>query len=267
MSSVRIAVRRLAKLAILAVEAPLPPSPGPRLLIYHQVGAGLDREMEVTESAFRRHVEISRRSPYRVVALEEALDNWGADNAGHSVVFTFDDGYRDLYETAYPILRAAELPFVCYLATESIETGRPLGPPGSEPLTWGQVEEMLGSGLLTVGAHTHTHLDLRHASGEQVEHEIGTSNQLIAHRLGIDARHFAYPWGYWSETAHDLVVRHYDSAVLGGTARAAAALDRHRVNRVPIQLSDDAVGFRSKLRRSGLLEERVRRRITGYHGP
>lgn len=266
MSSVRIAVRRLAKLAIVAVEAPLPPSPGPRLLIYHQVGAGLDREMEVTESAFRRHVEISRRSPYRVVALEEALDNWGADNAGHSVVFTFDDGYRDLYETAYPILRAAELPFVCYLATESIETGRPLGPPGSEPLTWGQVEEMLGSGLLTVGAHTHTHLDLRHASGQQVEHEIGTSNQLIADRLGIDAKHFAYPWGYWSQTAHDVVARRYESAVLGGAVRSTVLLDPQKVNRIPIQLSDGVIGFRAKLRTRGVAEERIRRMFRGNWG-
>jgi peptidoglycan/xylan/chitin deacetylase (PgdA/CDA1 family) len=267
-SSLRITLRRLAKLGLAALEAPLPRPPSPRLLIYHQVGAGLDREMEVTEQAFRRHVELTRRGRYRVVPLEEVLSGWNADNAERRLVFTFDDGYSDLYETAYPILRAADLPFVCYLATESIETGRSLGPPGqSDPLTWAQAEDMLAGGLLTVGAHTHSHVDLRDASRDRIEYEIGTSNDLIRDRLGVVPRHFAYPWGYWGPEAHDVVLRSYETAVLGGSPVWAHQSDPFRISRVPIQLSDGVIGFRSKLRRAGVVEERIRRRVTGYEGP
>lgn len=262
MSWARIAVRRVAKLGIAAAELTRRPAAGPRILIYHQVGAGLGREMEVTIRAFREHVEIFEKR--RVVPLEAAVE----DPSDHAVVVTFDDGYRDMYEHAYPLLAECGIPFVLYLATESIETGEPIGPEvGAEPLTWDQIATMMESELVTIGAHTHTHLDLRGVSSDRVDHEIGTSNSLIEQRLGVRARHFAYPWGYWSVGAHERVVQTYETATLGGGLDPGESTDPHILNRVPVQLSDGVIGLRSKLRTGGAIEEKLRRRATGYAGP
>ena len=160
------------------------------------------------------------------------------------------------------------MPFVLYLATESVETGQPLGPDShAEPLNWAMIESMMSSDLVTVGAHTHTHLDLRDASPSQIEHEIGTSNTLILSRLGTEPLHFAYPWGYWSSEAAPTIERHYSTAVLGGSARREPKPSKHQLNRYPVQLSDGVTFFKSRLRGGLLLEEAVRRRIRGYSGP
>ncbi len=240
---------------------------GPRVLIYHQVEAGLGRQMEVTLEDFVRQMDWLAASR-SVVDMDTALAGWDRPGSENLVVLTFDDGYLDTYERAFPILVEHGFPFVLYLATESVETGRSLGPDtGAEPLSWDHVGEMLRGGLMSVGAHTHTHLDLRNATRSQVEHEISTSDTLIRDRLGVDPSHFAYPWGYWSEMADGVIREHYRTAVLAGTPRPAAHPDPYLIHRYPIQLSDSFTFFRPRLRGGLRLEEAVRRRIGEYDGP
>ena len=235
--------------------------PAPRILIYHQVGSGLAREMEVSEAAFRAQMT-HLAEHHDVVSLDEAIER-----ADDSVVVTIDDGYRDTYTTALPILEDLGLPFTLYLATESIETGRSLGPSlGAEPLTWAQIEEISARTDVTIGAHTHTHRDLREADAGTVEWEIEQSDDLLDRRLGVRANHFAYPWGYWGEQAHGVLARRYASAVLGG-GEPTLPLDPMLLNRIPIQLTDTFRGFVGKLRHGGRSEERIRRAVKRYDGP
>jgi peptidoglycan/xylan/chitin deacetylase (PgdA/CDA1 family) len=241
--------------------------PGPRILIYHQVGAGLGRQMEVTERNFRQQLDWIQ-SHGRVVGLEHSISERGSDESSRMFVLTFDDGYRDVYETAWPIMRDRGLPFTLYLTTDPVESQIPLTSGGlADPLTWNQVNEMLESGLMTLGAHTHTHVDLRHLDHAAITGEIETSNTLIEQRTGVDARHFTYPWGYWSQSADDVVRGAYDSATIGSGAPVIADTDPYRVNRVPVQLSDGTLFFKRKATRGMRLEDVARRKLTGYDGP
>lgn len=223
--------------------------------------------MEVTHEAFERQLMwlIAERE---IVDLEEAIARWREPGAEHLVVLTFDDGYRDTYGTAFPMLVEHGLPFTLYLATESVETGQSLGPEGkADPLTWDQVEEMYESELVTIGAHTHRHTDMRYASSHVIEEELDTSDRMLKERLGIQVRHFAYPWGYWSAEADPHVRKRYRSAALGGSPRSASSSDPHLIRRYPIQLSDGLTFFKRRLEGGLRLEERVRRLIRGYSGP
>ena len=263
-----MALLRTAAKALFAVADVFVPAPsGPRILIYHQVGVGLGRQMEVTVGDFERQLEWLEGNR-EVVDLETAVDRWTDRDSERLVVLTFDDGYRDTHETAFPRLEEKGMPFLLYLATESVETGQSLGPDShAEPLNWAMIESMLNSGLLTIGAHTHTHMDLRDASQSQIEEEVATSNQLISTRLGIDPHHFAYPWGYWSEQVAPTIEKHYSTAVLGGSAHHKRDPSRYMLNRYPVQLSDGATFFKARLNGGLLLEESVRRRLRGYSGP
>ncbi|HEY6628951.1 MAG TPA: polysaccharide deacetylase family protein, partial [Acidimicrobiia bacterium] len=248
-------------------DAMLPPPPGPRILIYHQVEAGLGRYMEVRLEDFRCQLEwlFANR---QVVGLDEALVRWGQAGSEIFVALTFDDGYRDTYSTAYPILLDRGFPFTLYLATESIESGVSLGPTErADPLTWDQVGTMHESGLLTSGAHTHRHADVRQLSAQEVEEELGLSDDLIEQRLGVRPAHFAYPWGFWSPTADGPVRERYSSAAVAGSGRAKRELQPHRLARYPVQLSDGFRFFRGRLRGGLRLEEVIRRRVNAYTGP
>ncbi len=260
-------LRTSAKALFAAADVFVPTPSGPRILIYHQVGAGLGRQMEVTTADFERQLDWLADNR-EVVDLRTAFDRWTDHDSEHLVVLTFDDGYRDTFETAFPRLERRGMPFVLYLATESIETGQPLGPrAGAEPLSWAMIESMMSSGLLTIGAHTHTHLDLRDVPRIEVEREIALSNDLIADRLGIAPLHFAYPWGYWSEVADPVVRDRYKTAVLGGSPHPHPTPPPHRLHRYPVQLGDGVAFFKARLSGGLLLEESVRRRMRGYSGP
>ena len=259
--------RTAAKIAFTAADYLMRRPRGPRVLIYHQVGSGLGRQMEVTTEDFARQLDWLGDNR-EIVSFDEAIARWEDPDADRLVALTFDDGYADTFTTAFPRLEERGAPFLIYLATESIETGVPLGPAGpADPLNWDQVVDMLGSGLVTIGVHTHRHSDLRHLPREAVEEELVTSDALIERRLGLHPLHFAYPWGYWSQSAADVVDARYDTAAIAGTPRPKAVLDRTRVHRYPVQLSDGFRFFPARLRGGLRAEEQVRRWVKGYSGP
>lgn len=223
--------------------------------------------MEVTDEQFRAQIDWLAANR-RVVGLDPAVEAWSHPGSEKMVVLTFDDGYRDVLTNAYPVLREYGFPFTLYLSTESIETGKPLGGgAAAAPLSWSEIEVMLDSGLVTIGAHTHSHADLRSLSTSQVKNEIEVSNELIWSRLAIVPTHFAYPWGYWSPDADEVVRDTYKSAVLGGTPKPDPRPDIYRLHRYPIQLSDGMRYFIERLNGGLRAEELVRRRLAGYSGP
>lgn len=255
-------IRGLAKTIFAAGDLLLTTPGGPRLLIYHQVGVGLGRQMEVTTDNFEKQMAWLHRER-EVVDIDTSLRRWSKPGSERLIVLTFDDGYRDLYSTAYPVLRSYDMPFVVYLATDLVD---PRGQDGAG-LTWDHLAEMHASGLMTLGSHTRSHPDLRYLTHDQVEDELGSSDETITRELGIGSRHFAYPYGFWSETADAAVRSRYESAVLGGAPRPASAPDPYLLHRYPVQLSDGFVFFTMRVKRGLRFEEVVRRRMKGYTGP
>ncbi len=258
-------VRRLLKVGAALSDPLLSTVAGPRILIYHQVGAGSGRQMDVAVDVFAAHLGWLERHA-DVVSYEEALATPATDRL--QVVLTFDDGYADVYQHAFPRLRERGMPFTLFLTTEPIESGVPLyGDGRSAPLGWWQVEEMMATGLVTVGVHTHRHPDLRLVSPAEIESDLAASDELVERRLGVRPRHFAYPWGYWSEAADPIVRERYDTAVLGRPGVVDAATDRYLIPRVPVQAADGVRFFAPRVKGGLMLEDRVRARVSGYRGP
>lgn len=261
------AVTATAKSAFAAADLLPRDWPGPRILIYHQVGSNIGRQMEVPTDVFIRQLDWLEQNG-SVVDLQTAIHRRSEPDAHRLFTLGFDDGYADLYTTAFPLLSARDMPFTLYLTTKPVETSQPLTPGGqAEPLTWDQVRAMAASGLLTLGAHTHTHRDLRGVSEADVAEELDVSNRLIEERCGITPRHFAYPKGYWDPIAEVLVAQRYETAALGAGPPVTGATDLHRVHRVAVQKSDGLVFFRKKMKSGMRWEEWTRRRIRRYEGP
>ncbi|HEU4894610.1 MAG TPA: polysaccharide deacetylase family protein [Acidimicrobiia bacterium] len=238
---------------------------GPRILIYHQVGTSHGHQMEVTKEAFAEQLAWLA-TECEVVELTTALKRWEEPGSERLAVLTFDDGYRDVYTTAFPMLADREMPFLLYISTGLV--GQAAGEMRSEEaLDWPDISAMVDSGLLTVGAHTHSHPDLRSLSSDEVSKELETSDQIIFERLGASPRHFAYPYGFWSATADELVRGRYETAVLGGSPSPSAHPDAHLLHRYPVQLSDGFTWFKQRMSGGFRLEEALRKRLKGYEGP
>jgi peptidoglycan/xylan/chitin deacetylase (PgdA/CDA1 family) len=207
------------------------------ILGYHRVGVG-DGEIDMPTSMFRRHLDLLAGGG-QVRSLDDALEGEG------SVVITFDDGTRDFYEHALPLLVDRGLPSVLYLATSMAEEDPA---PAGAGISWPMVRDSVATGLVTVGSHTHGHVNLARMTEEAAADEMRRSKELIEDRVGIDCRHFAYPWGKTSPGADRAGRRLFDTAALDGwRTNRRGSIDRHRLGRTPILRSDGVTFFRAKV--------------------
>ncbi len=229
-------IRRSAKAAVLPAGAFARRMAGDVVvLLYHRLGDA-PAEIELPVTAFERHLA-TLASKHEPRSLDRALEEGG-------VVVTFDDGTRDFHSLALPLLVRYRVPALLYLATGGVNGG------SSEPnpLTWEHLAEAVGTGLVTIGSHTHGHADLSRATEEQADEEMRRSKELIEDRLGVECRHFAYPWAIGSPAAERAARGLFATAALDGwRVNRRGATDPYRLARIPILRSDGQFFFRAKV--------------------
>ena len=236
--------RRGAKAAVLPIGLTARRRPGDVvILLYHRLG-GDEREVHLPPAEFERQLaELVERE--HVLSPDDAL--MGTSAGG--VLVTFDDGYRDFHEHALPLLEKYRVPAVLYLATGLVADDRAGARPAADRLAWSHVQEALDTGLVTLGAHTHGHVDLSRASERLAEDEIRQSKELIEERLGIACRHFAYPFAVSSPAAERIVRDLFDSAARHAwRTNRSDRIDRYGWGRTPVLRSDGQMFFRAKVR-------------------
>lgn len=248
------AARTLLKTGLARLQRP-GPARGATLLIYHRVGGGTSNELDVTPDAFARHLDIL--AGHDVVSLDAALDRLDAGDASPAFVLTFDDGFADVYEHAWPELRRRGLPFTIYLATAYVgapmrwEGATATGRPGLG-LTWGQLRELLDFGLCTIGNHTHHHVRPESLTAE----ELDACTDAVERHLGVTPRHFTYPWGIAVPAMRDALGVRFRSASTGELGRNLPGADPLRLKRVPVRRTDPDAFVAAKLT-GGLGPERA----------
>lgn len=94
------------------------------ILCYHRIGmGGIPLFSELSPDIFEAQMRYIRRR-YRVLSLDDLCDEMeNPSRKGDAVAITFDDGYRDLYTHALPVLRKYQIPSTIYLPVTSVESG------------------------------------------------------------------------------------------------------------------------------------------------
>lgn len=232
---------------------------GMTMLIYHRIGGGTSDELDLPTEAFTQQIALLAK--HEVLSLDEAIDRLEADDPRPSIVITFDDGFADVYENAWPVLEAHRIPFTIYLASAYMgalmrwEGSTATGDAGTG-LEWRQIQEMVESGLCTIGNHTHNHVPPSSLSAAELD-ECSTT---ITRELGLQPNHFTYPWGIAIPDARPLLQQRFRSASTGALGRNLPGTDLMNLARVPVRRTDPINFFAAKLT-GRLFPERIYSRI------
>lgn len=116
---------------------------------------------------------------------------------GKSVILTFDDGYQDFYQNAFPILSEFNLKATIFVVVNFV------GDKESRYLSWDQIKEMDQSGLITFGSHTLNHANV--TTVKDAYREVFISKRILERKLGHSVTVFAYPGGVYNQQAVNLV--------------------------------------------------------------
>ena len=173
---------------------------GVPVLNYHQVEEKNGNPLTLWPDQFEAQMAYLADEGYTTITIDEmmdALEN-GTPLPEKPVIITFDDGYADNYEYAYPILKKYGFKATIFLIYDFTNTY-------PNYLTWDQIEEMKASGLVHFESHTMTHANLAElTSVDDLRHEIADSHDLLSEKLGYDMHYIAYPGGRVNEEIEEI---------------------------------------------------------------
>jgi peptidoglycan/xylan/chitin deacetylase (PgdA/CDA1 family) len=178
------------------------PAPRPRsttvipILMYHYVRGVADPKdqvginLSVKPANFDAQMQYLADNGYTTLTMQEVYEilNGQKTLPAKPIALTFDDGYRDFYTNAWPILQKHGFKATNYVVTDFI---------GQENyLTWPMLQELDTTGRIEIGAHSRSHSDLRAISGERRWDEIIGSKSILEQGLGHPIGAFCYPAGF-----------------------------------------------------------------------
>jgi peptidoglycan/xylan/chitin deacetylase (PgdA/CDA1 family) len=228
------------------------------ILMYHSISPSDSSashpyyEINTATNIFRLHMSFLKKQGYTAVGLDTLVGNAIPQGGGKRVIITFDDGFRDFYTTAFPILREFGFTATVFLPTQFIGSSSP-GLRDKYHLSWQQVRTLAGQ-QIEFGSHTVTHCLLVNENGFRISKELKESKKVIEDQIEQKIYSFAYPYAFpdhrkifTTSLRNKLIESGYTCGVTTKIGLANVGDDRYFLKRIPINSFDDEELFRAKL--------------------
>ncbi len=169
---------------------------------------------------------------------------------GKAIAITFDDGYFDFYQYAWPLLKKYGFIATVFLTTNYIGHTKSWNKDLHEELLlmgWPEIIELQKEGV-QFGSHSVTHRSLTALSPTEIVNEAAQSRTTLIQTLGMPINIFAYPYGHT-----DSVVAHLVGAcgyTLGLTSKSGLSTfmdNTLNLPRLQVKGSDSLQDFADKL--------------------
>jgi len=225
------------------------------ILEYHSVSDARRDALSVGSAAFEAQMSDLLARGWKPLPLADLAARIGAGRDGaREFSVTFDDGYRDNHDVAWPILRRLGVPATIFLAVDYVGADRAfpwddhvrIG--ASRALTWEMVGAMAAEGLVSFGSHTNSHPDLTAIDEDAAREEIRGSRTRLEERLGAPVTAFCYPHSRANARVKEMVRAAGYTIALRSGARGRDPLDLPRVG---VYRHTGSREFRFKLTRLG----------------
>lgn len=170
------------------------------ILLYHNIAEqynDADNLLHITPERFNEHMQALNNAGYTAISYNDYKNyvNGILEIPEKSIIIAFDDGYMSNYTYAFPILKKFGMKAAIFIVTGSVNNDKTVYP----HFGYAEAKEMLDSGLIEIGSHTHSHRSFKELSYEETVAEIRKSKYLIEQNLKINCTLLAYPYGFDNE--------------------------------------------------------------------
>ena len=225
------------------------------ILCYHKFCTGTSPDAYTMNiKHFEQQLDFLQENGYQVITVSQLLQyiekNVYPDKP---VVIIIDDGFRSVYELAFPLLKEYQYPATLFLYTNFINHG-------SAQLSWEEIREMTEGGM-EIGSHTLTHCNLLPFQNnesqtdylERVKQEIFLSKSILEKNTDKSVQSFAYPYGVYSQQVKMLAKQAGYQALLNvNSMNNPFPIDPYSLNRQIIPSGCSEKQFKSFLQEKAL---------------
>jgi len=171
------------------------------IIMYHRFGESNLPSTNITLKQLDRHILELSKKKYTVLPVKEIISaiQKGKSLPDRTIGITIDDGYRSVYDQAWPKFKKANLPFTVFITTN------PIGRNSTKYMNWDQIRALKKSGV-EIGAHTSSHNHMPTSKNKRNRSELINSNSRIFKEIGQIPNLFAYPFGEASTKVQKLVI-------------------------------------------------------------
>lgn len=211
------------------------------IIMYHHVAPiqakwdEVRKKMTIEPKEFERQLTVLQKlnfATYFVKDLPELLNNY--PTSSRPIILTFDDGYKNFYINAYPLLKKYQMKASFYIINNLINH--------PDYINTNQLIELSQSPLIEIGAHTLDHPYLSKLLAEKVQIEIERSKSELEQLLGQPILTFAYPYGDFNSSTIRIVKEAGFIAALGTQYGTWQSLDNlftlHRLRSGALMMPD-----------------------------
>ena len=228
-----------------------------KVLMYHNI---VDDEKSsrmhwtnVGKEEFRRHLSLLDKWGFTPITFRDYMlfTKGKIMLPKRPVIITFDDGYEEVYKTAFTMMKEMGWNAVVFvigdkrikidLWNDKLGTGSP------SLLNLSQVKEMHEAGF-EIGSHSMTHQYLPYKSYVNAWHEIARSKEELESLIGSNVQSFCYPYGAVNKYVKQLVkIAGYDVGCGVYTGHPKFGLDIFDVRRITIPGGTNTLSFALKM--------------------
>jgi len=229
------------------------------VLMYHSISDDSENNVApyyrtaTSPKIFAEQMALLRAEGFQAVGLQRGRELLRQNGNVKPVVITFDDGYRDFYTHAFPVLQQFGFAATMFLPTAFIGE-KPVRFKERECMTWSEVRELHQAGI-EFGSHTVNHPKLYELGFEEIRGEIEMSKSVMEEKLGAPVSSFAYPYAFPSADRNFVETFTGMLKNAGYACNATTRIGRVRVDddpftlkRLPVNSADDVALFLAKIR-------------------
>jgi peptidoglycan/xylan/chitin deacetylase (PgdA/CDA1 family) len=216
------------------------------ILMYHYVDNNISDPMCVSEDNFCKQLKYLIEEGYTFLSLNDVKEIiFSNKQYKKGVLITFDDGYKNTFDTVLPILNKYNARATVSICGSYIKEETCVKPTIHLSQEYGNVDDInrwIDAGN-DVAAHSYSHKKLSHLSEEDIRAEVEIDNRVLKENINSDFECFFYPFGSVNNQVESIVAENYKYAFVTTEGYNPSYNARYRMGRIYVRPEWDISDF------------------------